>query len=195
MALGKTQNYLGRFVERIYGRDGMHETLHLTRIKLTPVTQRWGGLYFHIFHRGDEDPDPHDHPWNFKTLPLTSYWETVMDEDGQFHLNLVRAWRWSSRPKDYVHRIVCAARGTRVLREAGREATELITTERRKIVTLVWYGPKLREWGFWVREPQNAYKTERTMRDIGATERAVKNVVRGHRIWVHWRPYLLGKGA
>ena len=55
-------------IERIYGREET-TTLYLLRVKLTPKT-RWGQLYLHIFHRGDQDRCPHDHPWDFWTFPL-----------------------------------------------------------------------------------------------------------------------------
>lgn len=60
-------------VNRIYGADGEHETPYMTRA--------WfGRLRFHLFHRGDADPDCHDHPWGFWTFPLRSYVEEVLEE-------------------------------------------------------------------------------------------------------------------
>lgn len=60
-------------INRIYGADGEHETPYMTRA--------WfGRLRFHLFHRGDADPDCHDHPWGFWTFPLRSYVEEVLEE-------------------------------------------------------------------------------------------------------------------
>ena len=60
-------------MSRIYGANGDHETVYMTRF--------WfGRLRFHIFHRGDADPDCHDHPWGFWTFPLRSYVEEVLEE-------------------------------------------------------------------------------------------------------------------
>ena len=37
------------------------------------MTRVWfGRLRVHVFYRGDADADPHDHPWDFWTFPLTS---------------------------------------------------------------------------------------------------------------------------
>lgn len=145
MARGK--NIIGRFVERIYGRDGEHETLYLWRLMLTPST-RWGGLYLHIFHRGDLDEDMHDHPWRFWTFPLVTYKEQVRNlHDGTITECTVRRFRVHFRPAEYAHRVL-----------------DLPCTHRdRKIVTLVWHGPKERGWGFWVGS-----------------------------MWIHWREYVYG---
>lgn len=57
---------------RIAGVEGEHETNYMTRV--------WfGRLRLHIFHRGDNDPDCHDHPWDFWTFPLTPYVEEVAE--------------------------------------------------------------------------------------------------------------------
>lgn len=65
----------GRFMghSTIYGADGEHETPYMTRFWI-------GRLRLHIFHRGDADPDCHDHPWDFTTFPLRSYVEEVLEE-------------------------------------------------------------------------------------------------------------------
>lgn len=45
------------------------------------MTRAWfGRLRFHVFFRGDQDPDCHDHPWGFWTFPLRSYVEEVLEE-------------------------------------------------------------------------------------------------------------------
>ena len=57
----------------IYGAEDGKETVYMTRA--------WfGRLRFHIFFRGDQDPDCHDHPWGFWTFPLRSYVEEVLEE-------------------------------------------------------------------------------------------------------------------
>lgn len=64
---------------RIYGDgpDGKR-TIYMTRFWL-------GRLRFHLFHRGDADPDCHDHPWAFWTFPLRSYVEEVLVERVETH--------------------------------------------------------------------------------------------------------------
>ena len=106
--------------------------LYLWRLKLTPST-RWGGLFLHVFHRGDEDRHLHDHPWNFWTFPLVSYNEEWGDEGYGIHERRVHRFRLHYRKATFNHRIMHPRDG-------------------RKIVTLVWHGPKIRSWGFWTEE-------------------------------------------
>lgn len=107
---------LGKSV--IYGKDGEHQTPYMTRYF-------FGRLRFHVFHRPDQDPDCHNHPWGFWTFPLTSYveevatpWELTEGTDGLLrptkyvlHQNIVRAWRLHYRPADYTHRVLGAWTG------------------------------------------------------------------------------------
>ena len=115
-------------ITRIYGRDRMHSTCYLTRVKLTPKT-RWGQLYLHVFHRLDQDRDPHDHPYDFWTFPLVTYTEEVL-EDGVVRKNRVRAFRWHFRPAEYTHRMLGGPDG--------------------KAITFIWRKQTRRMWGFWV---------------------------------------------
>ena len=77
---------------------------------LTPNT-RWGSLRLHVFHRGDMDRDPHDHPMNFWTLPLNTYFEAVMDGRGELTMNAVKAFCLHHREARYSHRVVGSVRG------------------------------------------------------------------------------------
>ncbi len=94
----------------------------------------WGGLYLHRFLRGDEDKDPHDHPWPFKTFVLWGgYDDEVWDVEGKTRRVLMwehcRPGRLYSRPASHTHRVVIAP---------GRTAW-----------TLVFIGRKEKEWGFY----------------------------------------------
>jgi hypothetical protein len=137
----------------IYGRDGEHSTPYLTRYKIG------SRLMVNVFHRGDEDPDPHDHPWDFWTFPLTSYVEEVPLEGPGRHpyitdfvtraphteRRIVRAFRLHRRKAEHIHRVLgrhnSAWRGPVVL-------------PRGCIITLVWRGRDRRSdrWGFWVND-------------------------------------------
>lgn len=107
----------------IYGRDGEHKTPYMTRY--------WfGRLRLHVFYRGDADPDCHDHPWGFWTLPLTSYVEEVVDPTMTVHVanregvsiskvwptdtfsRVVRAFRLHYRPATHTHRVLGRYDGT-----------------------------------------------------------------------------------
>lgn len=110
------------------------------------LTQSWiGRLRLHIFHRGDPDPDPHDHPWSFWTFPLTPYVEEVVKFDREHPYVItqtVPAFRLSFREAHHTHRVLgrskgstTCARGEDMLREG-------------KIITLVWRARASRHWGF-----------------------------------------------
>lgn len=122
----------------IYGREGHHRTPYLTRIRAY-------GIGLHIFHRGDEDPDPHDHPFDFWTFPLTPYVEEVYDPKANtIQRQVVPAWRWTFRPAEHCHRVIGRFSG-------DDEYTGFATaqTDERKIYTIVVFQKHRREWGFW----------------------------------------------
>lgn len=153
----------------IYGAEGEHTTPYMTRIWI-------GHLRLHVFHRGDADPDPHDHPWDFWTFPLTPYVEEVAykrlcgrDANGALEYNyrlrseIVDSFRWSYRPATYCHR---------VLGRYERDHSEAIYGPKvvpGRIVTLVWRGGYGRTWGFL------------RNRD-------------GQWCWTPWREYVFGGG-
>lgn len=100
------------------------------------MTRAWiGKLRLHVFHRGDGDPDCHDHPWDFWTFPLTTYREEVRRPNGRKEVRIVRAGRPHFRPAEFAHRVIDRVLG------------------RGKIVTIVWRSGKGRDWGFWRDRP------------------------------------------
>lgn len=137
-------------VRTIYGVDEERNTPYMTRINI-------GRLYLHIFHRGDADKDPHDHPWDFWTFPLTSYVEEVIptsvasnarnkianwpSHDGPY-TRVVRAFRLHYRHATHTHRVL------------GRWAGHLVPGNGEavwtlgRIVTIVWKSKPKRAWGF-----------------------------------------------
>jgi len=118
----------------VYGKEGEHETPYLTRWKI-------GRLRFHIFHRGDADPDLHDHPWRFWTFPLTPYVEQT-----QKGYQVVDAFRLHFRPASHAHRVV--ARVTTDGGPCSKYVTPVLSD--KPIYTIVWVGKKERDWGFHV---------------------------------------------
>lgn len=173
-------------VERIYGREGRHPTCYLTRISLTPKTP-WGQLLLHIFHRGDEDPDPHDHPWDFWTLPLKAYYEEVWRRNwSQAPVRGVGRGEWYCR-RSYVHAFKAVYRRSththRVLYPAsdkdGMPIDAYVEAARPRwagwpIVTLVWARRARREWGFWVPDHVSPDRS-------------------GGRVFMPWRMYVYGE--
>lgn len=143
------------WAQLIFGQMNGQRTLYLARLPLTPMTP-WGQLLFHTFYRGDEDPDPHDHPWAFWTLPLgTGYWEQVMQRDGSLEMNHVPAWKWSWRDFTYTHRVLypdTGIDGMFVLPITTWDESERDRYAAWPMRTLVWRGPyKKFTWGFWVK--------------------------------------------
>src|SRR5690606_31155040 len=133
----------------IYGKEDEHATPYMTRYWI-------GRLRLHIFHRGDRDPDCHDHPWDFWTFPFTPYVEEVALPCGGFYekvKQIVPAWRLTFRPATHCHRVLGRYVGPKPRRDLdlyaeGRNlrAEELYVT--RPVVTLVWRSADKRKWGF-----------------------------------------------
>lgn len=177
-------------IETIYGTDGVHSTPYLTRVKLTPMTP-WGQMYLHIFHRGDADRDPHDHPFSFHTFPLTSYVEEVMNfNDGSVRNHIVRRLRWHYRSAEYAHRV---AHSYLMDGPGGRSVVYLSYNERararysRRVWTLIWRSPNVRKWGFWVENSDSVRLA------FSGADWDVPRV--GNRIWIPWKNYVYGAKA
>lgn len=161
--LKRLLTFLGRigWAELIYGQvKDEGRSLYLARLPLTPMT-RWGQLLWHVFYRGDEDPDPHDHPWDFWTMPLgQGYWEEVLQNDGTTRMNRVRPWTWQFRSWAYTHRVLYPEFGHLGSYDGYTDnigsVMNLIEPARAKqacwpLHTLVWRKPyNGRTWGFWV---------------------------------------------
>lgn len=158
----------------IYGKEDEHATAYMTRYWI-------GRLRLHIFHRGDQDPDCHDHPWDFWTFPLTPYVEEVVhlevDKGPTVSRQVVPAWRLTHRPATHTHRVIGSAKllPRREIIEGGLVKFYQDNTMRTyyrtnaPIVTLVWRGKANREWGF------------------------LKNR-EGKWCWVAWKEYVFGGG-
>ena len=135
---------MGYFMKRVFGPTG---TCYLTRFKLCPMTP-WGQLYIHFFHRGDYDRSFHDHPYDFWTFPLRTYYERVLDlKTGRDVLNAVIAWRWHFRPGEYTH--IQMGSATYEWDEDSNYYKGL--GYNGPTITLLWRKHTRRRWGFWTR--------------------------------------------
>lgn len=133
----------------------------------------FGRLRFHRFYRGDHDKDPHDHPWDFWTFPLTAYVEEVTEYSGVLEdwrgdrdLRLFRtsrrvvpAFRWSFRLATHTHKVLGRFNGEirddfgffhRVSAKAANQLPDCfaLVWNDRPITTIVWRSAPKRAWGF-----------------------------------------------
>ena len=121
------------------------------------MTRLWlGRLRMHIFHRGDKDPDCHDHPWDFVTFPLTSYVEEVLHPirdtiaEGEEpkppryfkDIQVVRRFRFHFRKAE------TRSPGFLVLGNGTFSPAGNRMISDRKIVTIVYQRGVRRKWGF-----------------------------------------------
>ncbi len=163
-------------INTIYGVDGEHETPYMTRIKFG--TESGWGFRIHIFHRGDADPDCHDHPWSFWTFPLTTYMEEVVEQNdvvaGGFILKrqVVRAFHWHYRAAEHTHRVLARCSQQSELQEEEWGEWVRIKPWRLRpgqIITIVTIGSSRRDWGF--------------LKNRG-----------GEWCWTPWKEYVFGGG-
>lgn len=136
------------FFETIYGAEDTAWTPYMTRFGI-------GRLRCHVFHRGDADPDHHDHPNDFITFPLTSYVEEIplysVEETPPGNpilttFRIVRAFRFHYRTAEFAHRVL--GRWTGRHQRHPQQDPLLALVAPGKLITLVWFRPKRREWGF-----------------------------------------------
>lgn len=138
------------YYSTVYGVDKDHATPYMTRLAIYR-------LRLHIFHRGDADPDCHDHPWGFWTFPFVSYVEEVLDhENGRLRIQVVRSWRWNYRPATHSHRVLYSL----YLKGSGGKSCFGFNSgyrheKSKKIITLVWAEQPYRKWGFWKKRNGN----------------------------------------
>lgn len=107
----------------------LNRLIYLRRLVLvrTPLFQ----VSLHWIYRPDEGRDMHDHPRGFLSIPLLGWYEEIMP-DGQADTVRIarRSWRrWSLKRAADMHRISYVPIGLPCL-------------------TLVFWGPRRREWGF-----------------------------------------------
>lgn len=143
-----------------------------------------GRLRLHVFHRGDEDPDPHTHPWSFWTFPLTSYLEEVFDPcEGTRTLQVVKAWRLHHRSIIHAHRLLGRAAVGPILEFEGKRIV-VPTVRPGKVITLVWRSQHAGvDWGFWVPTQRAVERNWKQLERIASTKVSL----------VDWRSYVFGE--
>lgn len=125
MKLFKYRDIMGR------GHGGS-QTLYLRRFFI--LQTRWFKIFLHKICRSDDDPDPHDHPWNFATLILRGgYYDERHMWDGVERTELVgdkmTPGRVAYRKAEHIHRV-------------------RLLDESKPTWTLVLLGKRVRKWTF-----------------------------------------------
>ncbi len=156
-------------VNVIYGaQDGQKDTPYMLRAWV-------GRLRFHLFMRGDQDPDCHDHPWGFWTFPLRSYVEEVAEPRVETYwgtdevtmepfkrerrywiktTQIVQSFRLHYRPATHTHRVIGPWSGKWLIDIEPRTefGDDWILSEPQTkpgwIPTIVWTEKVSRKWGF-----------------------------------------------
>lgn len=97
------------------------EAVYLRRwyVIMTP----WWSIYLHHILSPDPDRDPHDHPWDFGSFVLSGGYQEYAPEGCYSYSR----WSWHTKKATDLHRITHVCPNTR---------------------TLVFTGPRKREWGF-----------------------------------------------
>lgn len=109
------------------------------------IRYKFLNIGFHIFFRGDGDENPHDHPFSFWTFPLTPYVEDVYDPNtGVFYVRVVEAFKFHYRDAIFAHRVLGRYTG-----KDHRHGFDEPQTNNKKIYTIVFFGKRVRDWGFW----------------------------------------------
>jgi hypothetical protein len=114
----------------------------LKKIGLDP--KKFGRIYLHQFVRSDYDRHLHDHPWSFTSVMLRGSYREWADYRQLPHKERTKWWTmWTEWPLCYRDfKAPCIIR-----RGAGwRHKLEL--RDEPKPWTLVFVGPKVRDWGF-----------------------------------------------
>jgi len=101
---------------------------------------RYFNVYLHKFCRSDDDRALHDHPWWFLSVILRGeYYEHR--GGNRYHR---KAGSFALRRPNMAHRVELATDWHEFWNGPRR-----YMVERKPAWTLIFTGPKVREWGFW----------------------------------------------
>jgi len=130
----------------IYDRANKEPYLIRYYLLLTDREKFPFNVFIHKFMKGDDDEDPHDHPWGFFHIILSGgYWEQVpVDEkdEPKFYKGFCKVWRkpgyWNIVNAKYTHRIE--------LDDASPKPWTLFIPLKHN-----------NYWGFWIKNNMNVW--------------------------------------
>lgn len=155
---GSGMTVTGYCGECVGGYVGLHKVVYLRRFfifrskwlrKLLGKSDKngeWGNIYLHHILRSDDDPDPHDHPWDFTSLILKSgysdeqwQWNTRYKKREFTGYERVRPGMLVRRKAEHIHRV-------RLRKNSRGEEIPCWSLVRTGPYRRNWHF--LKEWGF-----------------------------------------------
>lgn len=128
-----------------FGHDGPYLTVYTLLDWKTRNGTRWS-IAFHHFHRGDEDPHAHDHPFDFWSLILWGGYEEHI-RTGGFWSN--RVFQFPMAGQDWVDQWTVIIRRPLSWAYRWAEVQHRVTLRSKTCWTLCIKRQNCREWGFW----------------------------------------------
>ena len=127
--------------------------LYLTRLTLFKTP--WFSVKVHWIHKPDPDRDLHDHPWPFASFILRGWYKELECRRPDMRGIWMRfaqgpACKEVTEVADRRYPVV--ERLVRWFNTKDTRAAHRITSASPKLVTLVFTGPKTKEWGFYDEE-------------------------------------------
>lgn len=152
--------------KRIYFCD----SIYMTRLNLLELGP-FGSIMINWFHRGDEDRELHDHPWDFVSIILwrgyieeTPNHEAVNNRPPHFWTKkrgelILEAWDANiggGYTSNFDHEVSFTQMTRKypgmILWRPRRWAHRVhMVAPGKGAITLVWTGPKKRVWGFYTK--------------------------------------------
>lgn len=115
--------------------DARDESLvYLRRLRI--VQTPWFAIYLHFIYNSDEDRDPHDHPFFFNSFVVRGgYIERLF-----------------TNPRRGLDKFVTQRHARWSMHSMPLQSAHIITDLEPDTTTLVFCGPKTKDWGFWTPE-------------------------------------------
>jgi hypothetical protein len=124
----------------------------------------WGTLRLHNIRRSDRDRHLHDHPWDFTSFLLTGGYTEELPGSRRVRISLAHGGvAWKDEPNRRVWPWLS------VVRHAASDLHKLHLTA--PVWTLVWTGPRIRDWGF---QTEDGWVCWRTYLGIPMAERVAR---------------------
>lgn len=131
-------------VKEIISRAGQ---VHFRRYRLLQTP--WFAVYVHQICRSDEDPDPHDHPWDFSSVIL----EGAYEESSWYPPNFDKVQHKTYYTGDVI--------------EHKAEDAHKIRLKSHEVWTLVFTSGRNRYWGYQTKAGWIGHEEYRQLKNEG----------------------------